>query len=251
MAFTRRYLTLLAGLTLFACIAGVLGAQDAPRPATFRLFSLGSVEPMYYRLDQRNERRVSLSTSAYSRPHRLPDDGVLAFYRHGVSSDPLKPAPRIPVATLNAGQAVPGRSLLIILVPGGAPGLPAPLLPDGTRAEFAAMILDDSAQAHPANSLRVLNLSSHPGAVKLAEGGAAQLSPLENKVIPYPSGDRAMLQVAAFTNNMWAPVASTLQMLAPDTRLTIFLCDTPPSPDNPSPSSVEYRKVPEVIRGAR
>lgn len=250
MAFTRRYLTLLAGLLLSASSL-LFGAPDGPPPATFRLYSLGSVEPMYYRIDAKAERRVSLSTAVYSRPHPLPADGTLSFYRIGVSDDPKIPPPKIPVATIKTGATEPGRTILIILVPDGAPGLPAPVLADGTRAEFAAMVLDDSPTAHPVDSVRVVSFSSHNVALRLAGETMLQIPPLGNKIIPYPSGDRSMLQIAAFTDNMWAPVASTMQMLAPGTRITIFMTDTPPTADNPKPTTIEYRKVAEVVRHVR
>ncbi|MFH1499637.1 MAG: hypothetical protein ABII82_17645 [Verrucomicrobiota bacterium] len=250
MAFTRRNLTLLAGLLLSA-VSQLFGAPDAPPPATFRLYSLGSVEPMYYRLDAKAERRVSLSTAVYSRSHPLPADGTLNFYRIGTSDDPKVPPPKIPVTTIKTGAAEPGRTTLIILVPGGTPGLPAPVLADGTRAEFAAQVLDDSPAAHPVDSVRVVSFSTHNVALKLSGDSVLQIPPLANKIIPYPTGDRGMLQIAAFTDNMWAPVASTMQMLVPGTRITIFMTDTPPTADNPNPTSIEYRKVAEVIRRTR
>ncbi|MFH1496830.1 MAG: hypothetical protein ABII82_03295, partial [Verrucomicrobiota bacterium] len=103
---------------------------------------------------------------------------------------------------------------------------------------------------HGGGGYMVATQTLGPKAGVLSGSSLLQIPPLAEEIIPYPQGDRSMLQIAAFTNNMWAPVASTLQMLAPNTRITIFMTDTAPTPDNPNPTSVEYRKVAEVLRPA-
>lgn len=249
MAISQRHLIRLFWTVLCFAPLGFLHAQTSPAtgPGTFRLLALGSVEPMLYKADSRTQQRISLSTSSYSRPYPIPANGVISFYRIGVAPTPLQPAPVLPVAEIRVGQHTAEQPIIIILIPGGHPKIPPPVLADGKPAEFSALILDDSFSAHPKNTLRVLSFSKYATAVKLGTSEGAQILPLESKTIAYPSGDRAMLQIAAFTHNMWAPVSSNLQMLAPDTRLTLFLSDTPPSQGNPDPREVTFNKIVEVF----
>jgi hypothetical protein len=249
MAIIQRHLIFLLWAALCVSPLHTAQAQTAPvaAPGTFRLLGLGSVEPMFYRSDARTQQRISLSTSSYSRPYPIPANGIISFYRIGVPASALLPPPMIPVAELHVGQHTAEQPIIIILIPGGHAGIAPTVLADGKPAEFSAVVLDDSFTTHPKNSLRVLSFSKHPTGVKLGSADGAQVRPLESKVIPYPAGDRAMLQIAAFTNNMWAPVSSNLQMLAPNTRLTLFLSDIPPSAANPDPREVTFNKIVEVF----
>lgn len=248
MAFTHRYLIVVLILGFF--IHPTHAQPDAETPPAFRVLSLGSIEPLFYAVDARTQRRVSLSTTNYSRPHPIPSNGVVSFYRPGPPAVPGGAPTRVPVGEIRLGQRKPGDALVVILVPGGMPGMPLPSLPDGRPAEFASVILDDSPSAHPADTIRVLSFSKQPAAVRLGQAGG-QLQPFESKIVPYPAGDRAMLQIATYANNAWMPIVSNLQMLAPDTRLTLFLADTPPSPGNPGPTEITYRRIAEIMPAAR
>lgn len=245
MAFSQRYLILALALGILLPFAKAQPGAEPPPPA-FRVLSLGSVQPLYYTVDARTERRVSLSTTNYSRPHPIPANGVASFYRPGPPAIPGGPATRVTVGEIRLGQRKPGDALIVILIPGGMPGMPLPTLSDGHPAEFASVVLDDSPTTHPADTIRVLSFSKQPAAVRLGQAGA-QLQPFESKIVPYPTGDRAMLQIATYANNAWMPIVSNLQMLAPDTRLTLFLADIPPTPDNPSPTEITYRRIAEVL----
>lgn len=244
MAFSSRYLI----AAFFLGLLSVVIAQPAaePAPPAFRVLSLGSIEPLYYSLDGRSQRRVSLSTTSYSRPHPVPENGLVTLFRLGPPATPGGPPTRVIAGEIRISHRQPGDTTAVILLPGGLPGKPPPTLSDGTRAEFASVILDDTPSAHPVDTIRVLSFSKQPAAVRLGQAGA-QIQPYEAKIVPYPDGDRAMLQIATHANNTWMPIVSNLQMLAPGTRLTLLLCDIPPSPDNPAPTEIVYRRIAEVL----
>ncbi len=245
MAFSRRHLI----LTLFAlCGSGLrpLAAQAPTEPPpSFRLLSLGNAEPLRYDLDRKNTRIVNLTTTTYSRPQPLPANHQLQFYRLGESTVPNQPPPRLPVAEISIPHDAP-MPVVVILIPGGLPGRPLPILSNGETAEFSALILDDSETAAPRDHLRIISFSQRPAAVKLGEQGV-QLAPFETQSIPYPTGSRTALQVATLYHQAWAPVISSMQMLAADTRITLLLSDAPPGPSGTPPADLRLRKVVEVL----
>lgn len=247
MALSRRYLiraVLLLGLGLSPGRPLPAQSPTAPPPA-FRLLSLGDAEPLRYDLDRQTTRIVNLATTTYSRPHPLPADRRLRFYRLGESPAPGQPPPRVPVAEISIPTDAP-TPVLIVLIPGGLPGRPLPVLANGAHAEFSALVIDDSATAAPRDHLRIISFSQRPAAVKLGDQ-SVQLAPFETRNLPYPPGTRAALLVATLSTGAWAPVISTMQMLAPDTRITLLLSDPPPGPSGVSPADLRLRKIAEVF----
>lgn len=253
MALPQRYLTLAALLLAWLLPAPAARSADAPAPPpppSFRMLCLGTIESLLYSPAPGVERRLSLGTSAYSRPYPVPENGRVSFYRPGPPAKPDGPPTRIEVGEVRLGRLQPGEVRSVILIPGGLPGAPPPALASGAPAEFACVVLDDSRSAHPAGSVRVISFSRQPAAVRFGAEGA-QIPPLQTKLLHYPPGDRAMLQIATFADDAWMPIASSLQMLAPDTRVTLFLTDQAPTPGNPRPTEILYRRVAEILPPAR
>jgi hypothetical protein len=244
MALTRRYLTLLL-VGVFSALGLHLRAQaPAEVPPSFRLLSLGEAEPISYDLE-RKPRTVYLTTNNYSSAHPLPSNGALNFYRLKTNADPKLPPERIPVAEIKIPPDSP-KPVIIILIPGGLPGRPVPTLENGKPAEFASIILDDSPAASPRDHLRVISFSKRPVGVKFGES-TAQLAPFENKLFAYPSGNRTALLVATFSMESWQPIVSTVQMLAPNTRITLLFSDPPHKPGEMESRDLFLRKIVEVL----
>lgn len=247
MAFPQRHLILLlCVLGLSACLR--LSAQTTPSgeaAATFRLISLGEAEPLRYDLDRKTTRTVYLTTTTYSSPEPLPANGVLRFYRIKENPDPKLPPDHVSVAEIRIPADSP-KPVIIILIPGGLPGHPAPLMENGQPAEFSSIVLDDSPAASPRDNLRVLSFSKRPVGVKFGDA-TVQLTPFEHKLVPYPKGNRTALLVATFSMETWQPIISTIQMLAPNTRITLFFSDPPPIPGEPESRDLFMRKIVEVL----
>lgn len=247
MAFSQRHLNLLLFvLGLLSCLGA--HAQPAPghdAPPTFRLISLGEAEPLSYDLDRKTTRNVYLTTTTYSGAQPLPANGVLNFYRMKANPDPKLPPERVPVAEIKIPADSP-KPVIIVFIPGGLPGRPLPILENGKPAEFSSIILDDSPGAAPKDNLRVLSFSKRPVGVKFGEA-TVQLAPFEHKLVPYPAGNRTALLVATFSMETWQPIISTIQMLAPNTRITLFFSDPPQKPGEMESRDLFLRKVVEVL----
>ncbi len=249
MALTFRHLILPAVLVCFG--VSIANAQAAPRPDTFRVVSLGPTEPLRYDVDPRTTNTVDFPTTTYSRPYPIPLDGELSLYRLVDNPDPKLPPAKIIVAQLrlpprSSGADQPPTPRVIILVPAYLLPSNAPRAPDGGPLEFLPMVLDDSASTHPADHLRVISFSRRPSAVMFG-AKSTTLDPFKSAVIPYPETYRTKLQVATLVTGQWRPIVSSTQMLARDTRLTLFLIDPPPTEDDPAPVDLRLRKIAEVL----
>ena len=244
MAHPQRHLT--AWIFFLGLLLGVSApAQPVEIPPAFRLISLGDADPLLYDLDGKTTRTVYLTTTTYTRPQPLPANGDLKFYRIKENPDPKLPPERVPVAQVRVPANSP-MPVIIILIPGGLPGRPVPILENGKPAEFSTILLDDSPAASPPNHLRVLSFSKRPVGVKFGEA-TSQLAPFESKLIAYPAGNRTALLVASFSMDTWQPIISTLQMLAPNTRITLFFSDPPTVPGELESRDLLLRKIVEVL----
>lgn len=251
MAFTQRHLIRLpVWLCLLCAINAVCASASAASgqteiPATFRLISLGPAEPFIYDVSPGKARNVYYGTNAFSDPLPIPNGGQIVFYRVMPNPDPKLPPQRMPVAELRM-PLNETRSILVVLVPGGLPGMPPPILPNGKRAEFSALILDGSETAAPADTMRVVNFSKRPAAVRWGPS-VLQLPPFESKLIPYPEGTRARFELATFIYDQWTPVISNTQMISIGTKLTLFITDPPSVPGVADIPDLDIKQIVEVI----
>lgn len=246
MAFSQRHLGIFFLLGLASCLrVSAQTPSGAEAPPTFRLISLGEAEPLRYDVDRKTTRTVYLTTSDYSSPEPLPVNGDLEFYRIVNNPDPKLPPTRVPVIQIKIPAESP-KPVIIILIPGGLPGHPAPLLDNGQPSEFSSIILDDSPKASPSDNLRVLSFSKRAVGVKFGDA-TVQLAPFEQKLIPYPDGKRTALMVASFSMDNWQPIVSTVQMLAPNTRITLFFSDPPVIKGERESRDLYLRKIVEVL----
>ncbi|MFA6959120.1 MAG: hypothetical protein WC205_00020 [Opitutaceae bacterium] len=250
MALSQRHLIrFTAWLCFFSSSAFCATAQNPSTqqdiPATFRLIALGASEPFLYDISAGKPRHVYYGTNAFSDPLPIPNGGMLNFYRLGESTDPKLPPPRIPVAEIRV-STTETRSILIVLIPGGLPGKPLPILANGKPAEFSALVLDNSDTASPANTMRVVSFSKRPTAVRWGPT-VLQLNPFESKLIPYPEGTRARFELATFLGNQWAPVISNTQMISQGTKLTLFITDPRTASNTTDLLDLDIQQIVEVL----
>jgi hypothetical protein len=238
MAFSLRHLiVLLFGVALIPALPLAGQTNPVPPPATFRLLALTPVEDMLYDLRGKPVSVVP-GQNAGSQPYPVPASGVLAFYRLVPSSAPGEPPVRVPVVSAKA-EARDGATTLVLLLPEGPP---VEYDPSAPPRPLKSLSIDDSATAHPAGTIRVFSFSLRPVVVKIGTE-TVRLVPGEPALIPYPPDTRTWVQVATTGEGGWRRVIGTPQMLAPETRLALFLSDLAPSLNDPKPEGLSLRKV--------
>ncbi|MFH1499809.1 MAG: hypothetical protein ABII82_18510 [Verrucomicrobiota bacterium] len=217
-----------------------IAAQTAaapPPPAVFRLLALTPVADLLYDL-QGKPVAVVPGQHSYSPPYRVTASGSVAFYRLIPSATPGEPPVRVPVVAARV-TADAGVSTLILLLPEGPPVEPDPGAPP---RPLKSLVIDDSAAAHPAGTIRVFSFSLRPVLVKIGTR-TVQITTGEPALIPYPPDTRTWVQVATTGEGGWQRVIGTPQMLAPDTRLALYLSDLAPSLNDPNPVGLSLRKI--------
>ncbi len=241
MALSFRHLItvlcLLLGTTAFAQNT----PAPEPPPATFRLFSILPVADMIYDLRGKPV-TVSVGQNAYSAPYLVPPTGELSFYRLVPSPEPGKPPVRVPVVSASA-KAQNGAEDLVVLYPED------PLVQYDEAAPpqpLKSIVLDNTPTAHPSRMMRVFSFSRRPVAIKIGTQ-TVMLTAMQPTMIPYPEGSRTWINVATTGEQSWQRVIGTPQMLAENTRLSLFLNDIPPSRNDPKPVGLSMKKIIESI----
>jgi hypothetical protein len=244
MALSFRHL--IACVSLVLATAAVVRGQTAPEPppAIFQLFSILPVQDMLY---DRGGKPVTVSVgqNAYSQPYQAPVTGEFTFYRLVPAPEPGKPPVRVPVVTASV-KTEKGAETLIVLYPDhplahydeSAP--PPPL---------KSISLDNTQSAQPVRTMRVFSFSSRPVAIKIG-AQSVMLKAMQPTVIPYPEGSRTWINVATTGEHAWQRVIGTPQMLAENTRLSLFLNDIPPSRNDPNPVGLSMKKIIETLPSA-
>lgn len=248
MALSLRHLIRVVSWIFLLAATSWATAQTPTAPSTFRLIALGTSEPFIYDAEAGRPRTIYSGTNNFSDPMPLPPGGMLTFYRLGQSNTPGQPAPRLPIAEIRVPTGE-NYSILIVLIPGGLPARPLPVLSNGIQAEFSALVIDNSDAASPANTMRVISFSKRPAGVRWGET-VAQLAPFETKLIPYPPGTRARFELATLFAGQWKPVVSSTQMISQGTKLTLFITDPPSSPEQPDVMNLNMQQILEVLPAA-
>lgn len=99
---------------------------------------------------------------------------------------------------------------------------------DAAMSTYAGVWVDDSPESRPAGTLRMLNLSNHSVAFKVA-ASEFTIAPTENRQIPLPSDVRRMLmQAATQVDGKWKIVFNNPMPVRSGLRLLILLRDGRP-----------------------
>lgn len=241
MALSFRHLIALIAWVFTAAAPAHAQAAPEPPPATFQLFSILPVQDMLYDLGGKPV-PVTVGQNAYSPPYLAPPTSAVSFYRLIPSPEPGKPPVRVPVVTASI-ETEKGAETLVVLYPD------SPLTQYDESAPpppLKSISLDNTQSAQPARTMRVFSFSTRPVAIKIG-AQSVMLTAMQPTVIPYPEGSRTWINVATTDENAWQRVIGTPQMLAENTRLSLFLNDIPPSRNDPNPVGLSMKKIIETI----
>lgn len=179
-------------------------------------------------------KRVAFSSriGAISRPHPKPPGGIVMLYREVPASTPEAPPVRVPVTQLNLGPSV---SSLVLLSA-------APTAANPTQSGLSTYVMDHSLEAHPASSIRIINLCTSPVTMQVgAELG--EYAPTQSRIIRYPSisEDYLSAKAALLVNGSWhVRLNNRLRVIHGNaqnatTRAIWVLTSPPPSSEDPEP----------------
>jgi hypothetical protein len=224
MAFLERYLNRITTLVLLPVCVLVLTpaarAQSAPKPPpTFRTLALGmSVDNIFY--DQRGKAvSVTAGASGFSAPYIVPEDNRLVFYRLVPPVPPETTPRRVTLADVRVAEDG-GPFLILMMINPAAP------------AEMHVLVVDDSWEKHPVQTMLLFNFSRRRTTVKLGEA-LRELNPVQSHLFPFGADRQVWLQAATWDEGKWEMRVSGPQLTLPKTRSTVVLIDQEPSDERP------------------
>jgi hypothetical protein len=235
-----RVLTLIAA-ALFVPAPTALRAQPAPPPpATFQVHAVSPLGDLFYNV---KGRRLSVyaGPGGFSAPAVVPPGGSVDLYRLEPAPESGAPPVRVSVAiaTLPTNE---GAQTLLLIYPEGAP--PPDDSPD-TRP-LRTLTFDQSPTGFPSGTIRVFSFSARPVAMKIGST-TVPVPTMQAVTVPYPNDRKTWLHVATVGEQGWQRVIGTPQSLGPNTRLSLFLRDTPPSLNDPKPVGLRLAKILETL----
>jgi hypothetical protein len=177
MAYAKRYLSLFSALLLGLIPALKVKAQLPDTPVIFRVIAIGaSIGPLLYEQAPGQIMAVSAGHNELSSSYVCPPDGELSFFSEIPATKPNEHPRRVPIAKVQLSKK--GGPFLVVLSP---PSGPYDLL------KTEVQVIDDSWDAHPLQTARVLNYSKRRAAVQVAST-TAEVASAGTHVFPYPSG---------------------------------------------------------------
>ncbi|HSI07297.1 MAG: hypothetical protein ACAH89_01875 [Rariglobus sp.] len=233
MAIFKRYLTpLLLGLTgLVFLPAGRAQAPVSPTeppPVFFRTLAIGNPVPLKGLLYEFQRKSVPLmvSDTDASMLYQCPPQGTVSIYREEPPIPPETKRRRIPVAEVRLGK---DSSYWIALSATTLRGV----------TTITPFVINDSWDAHPLETVRVMNFSRRNIAVKV-DDLAVELSPVETHTFPYPGAGTEIVrfQVATKDEGAWTARVNSPQGIIHKTRATIAITDIEPSQYDPTPDGI-------------
>jgi hypothetical protein len=234
MAHLWRHLIRCAA-TIFI-VAGHIPASRAqsdspppPQPLYFRVLSLGNAIPL---ADLRYEYKGKLgfiapSDVALSPLYPREKSGPVTFYREVPPVPPETKPQRIPVFTADLGES--GLQLLIL---------------KGNRDNtISHVVINDSWESFPAQTVRVLSFSRRKIAAEV-ETRNAEITPGQSNLFSYSSDrPRIRCKVASLNEGTWKLNYNKSQAVVPGARINIIISDDDPTPADPVPESISVSKM--------
>jgi hypothetical protein len=216
---------------------------------------LGYIPDMLYDIKGKPQ-KVTASEDNYSSPYLCPPDGVIQFYRLKPAATPKEAPVKVPVVQARI-EKKEGQFIILLVAdprgpapkyvpPAGDPDDPNYIPPPPTIDHLLAVTLDDSPEAHPVATVRVVNLSRRAAALKLGSS-LFQIAPLQNQLVPYPGNKRVWMHVATLGEQGWQRVIGGPQSFAPSTRIVLFLNDVRPGKDDLNPIGLSLKKIIETV----
>lgn len=211
MAFSRRNLIL--PLAVFLALAAPLRAQPEAAPAlTVRLMSWSGDLPGLLLAGAREDVEVDVREFAFSAEVAVKRGEVLRVSRRAEGTPADEPPPVLAELEIPPGM----RRLLVVLAPAPA-GSPFPL---------TGRVWDNSLEAHPVDTVRVLNFSTKALAAgigstrfEVAAGGEGSAA------YPRDAAPMVFVQLAANDGGEWRMARRGLQPLVPGGRMLCVVRD--------------------------
>lgn len=181
----------------------------AARALEFRVVSWdGEIAGLRY-AEGAKTREIVAEEGVYSLAHTVSGAGPLLLFREVTEAGETR---RVPAAELTPPAGL--THALLILSP-----------VDAARTRFNGLWIDDSAEARPAQTITLRNLSSMPVAVRIDAGDHTLASGASVTLPTNPAARRVPFKLAAQTTDGWKVVASGSQAVRPGRRTLILLRD--------------------------
>ncbi|MFH1500247.1 MAG: hypothetical protein ABII82_20775 [Verrucomicrobiota bacterium] len=211
MAFSRRNLILPLAL-LFALVAPLRAQPEASPALTVRLMSWQGDLPGLLLAGTRETLEVDAREFAFSREVAVKRGEVLRVSRRVEGTPSDEPPPVLAELAIPPGM----RRLLVVLAPA----------PAGSAFPLTGRVWDNSLEAHPVNTMRVLNFSTKALAVAVGSSRIQVAAGGEGSVA-YPGEALPMVfvQLAAGEDGEWRMARRGLQALVPGSRMLCVVRD--------------------------
>lgn len=198
-------------LLILSCLAPALHAQTPGNvaPRTFRVITnVGSINELKF--DVGPSKTVTLNIqSQLSAPMFIPDSPSLVLYREvppPPDSPPNTPPTKQTMATVSIPKAM---TKAIVVIAATSP------------SDYSAVVFDDGLESHPANTLKVFNLSGMTAALKIRKD-TLSVTPGKTTLCPYPPGPTS-IQVAVQRGSDWAMAMDLGRISRPNLRAHVFV----------------------------
>lgn len=203
-------------------------AAPQKTPVTFRILAVTNpIAGLYYDLDKKPI-EISASPGMLSSIYTRPDDGQIRIYKIVESQDKSQPPQRVVVAEVNIADGGPYLMLLN--------------LPDNST-NVGLSVLDDSWTVHPADAIRVLNLSKRHVAVQLGQSHKELKSGQSDFFQKKGSSSIIKLKTAALEDGNWTLRTQLPQAIYPYCRQMFLIQDSIPSPEYPNPMELNIYNI--------
>lgn len=239
MKSIRALLCLLGGC-LFTASLLVAQTASAPAKTTFRLIAAqGTYHDLYYDVSPKRPRVPVIFGRGLSSPYELPKITKLVLYRE------IPPLPTAPTGSSPARQVVleaqipPSGTDCIIVTAPTSPDLQGPLI---------SRVIPESPGLHPPGTIRFLNFSEYPLAIKAAkeqvsvpagEVGAARVN-----------AGRVFFQAAVQRDGRWQSTFRAERRLDPTLRGYFFVFnyrEDPGATPDPTPPPARVVDIFETV----
>jgi len=209
------------------------GATEPPKQI-FRTLGVGDIMPFTGLRYENKKKSIPVNTPYVdiSQPYEKSDASALVLYRETPPVPPETKPTKTPVVTAQLGKDSIYFIILYTTPQIGKPGT-------GTTVQ----VIDDSWEAHPLNTVRVLNYSRRRVAIQIDEK-MAELSSTEFQVIQYPKNKGIIrCKVATWESDGWHLRSTTPQSIFEGTRSNIVIEDFHPDIDAPNPDGINVFNI--------
>lgn len=223
------------------CLFGLAGATRAlaaePAEPAFRTLAVGKLSAVSGLHYEHAGKDVALAVNniGLSPAYPAPRGGVLSLYRILPPAAPGEGPRKVPVAEARLEGS---SQYLLVLSALSDPGSPGPV-------QVAALAVDDSWAAHPAESVRVFNFSRRRAAIQVSTPtDTVVLATGESHVAPFPKKGRIVdLKIATQDQGGWVLRFNCPQGIIPKTRTLVVIHDVQPTKEEPNPDDISINTI--------